>query len=189
METWKDIKGYEGIYQVSDEGRVRSLDREVGSHHNSAKKIKGKIKKTTVNNRGYLQVSLSKDGKISTKKIHRLVWLAFNGEIPQGLQVNHIDEDKTNNRLDNLNLMTPKENSNWGTRTERISAKTRGVYNNPKVSHPVFGYDKDCNLVVSFPSIKEASRNGFNHGTVSACANGYKGYKTHKGLKWSYNKL
>lgn len=185
-EIWKDIEGFEGLYQVSNLGRVRSLDREVGSHHNTVKKIKGKIYVPCVGRGGYLHVSLRKNGTIKTNKIHRLVWIAFNGEIPQGMQINHINEVKTDNRLCNLNLMTPKENANWGTRNERVAEKQRGVYNNPKLSHPVFGYDKEGNLVVSFPSTKEAGRNGFLSGEVGRCANGIR--KTHKGLYWTYEK-
>lgn len=80
-----------------------------------------------VNRNGYIQVSLKDiSGKWNTYSLHRVIWYYFNGEIPEDLQVNHKDEDKTNNRLSNLNLMTPKENCNWGTRNER-AAKTQSL--------------------------------------------------------------
>lgn len=83
-----------------------------------------KMKVSTAAN-GYGQVCLSKDGKQHTYKVHRLVWETHNGPIPDNLQINHINEDKLDNRLSNLNLMTPAENVNWGTGIERRSEKCR----------------------------------------------------------------
>ena len=185
MEEWRDIKGYEGLYQVSSEGRVRSLDREISDYRCSRTRL-GIILRPCLA-KGYFIVVLSKEGTHTCKLVHRLVYEAFNGEIPEGMQVNHIDEDKTNNRLDNLNLMTPKENINWGTRNERVSIKTRNGFNNRIKPKQVYGYDKDGNLVVSFPSAAEAGRNGYDSGDVSACARGK--YKQHKGIIWKYEKM
>lgn len=114
IEEWKDILGYEGKYQVSNTGRVQSLK------HNDVK-----ILRLSKNKGGYLLVGLGLNGIHSTKYVHRLVWEAFNGPIPEGMQVNHINEDKTDNRLENLNLMTCKENLNWGTTQERKGASYR----------------------------------------------------------------
>jgi hypothetical protein len=81
----------------------------------------------TVTKNGYEQVLLfCTDGIQRTYLVHRVIWFYFNGDIPEGIQVNHIDEDKTNNTLSNLNLMSQKENLNWGTRNERISASKVG---------------------------------------------------------------
>ena len=181
MENWKPIKGYEGLYEVSDEGRVRSLDREITYSNGRMHIYKGKIMQLRIKKDGYVTIRLSKEGLDKQKLVHRLVYEAFNGTIPEGMQVNHIDEDKTNNRLDNLNLMTCKENNNFGTRNERISqAKTNG-----KSSKAVYGYNPITGeLVISFPSTREAERNGFNHTNIGRCAIGK--YKQHKGLKWSY---
>ena len=117
-EIWKDIEGFEGLYQVSNLGRVKSMARVVAC--NGGYRIaKEKLLKAGKNNWGYMQVILSMDGKSKHWLVHRLVWEAFNGTIPHGLQVNHVDEDKTNNKLENLNLMTPTQNINYGTRTTR----------------------------------------------------------------------
>lgn len=101
MQIWKDVVGYQGKYQVSNLGRVKSLN-----FNNTGKE---KIMKQEIFNNGYCMVHFRK--KISKKKlVHRLVWQAFNGKIPQKLQVDHIDANKQNNRLDNLQLLTPSEN-------------------------------------------------------------------------------
>ena len=104
-EIWKDIKDYEGIYQVSNLGRVKT-DR---------------ILKVGKNKGGYLGVSLSKNSVISPQRVHRLVAEAFILNPENKPQVNHIDEDKTNNKVSNLEWMTAKENSNHGTRNKRVS--------------------------------------------------------------------
>lgn len=135
-EIWKPVLNYEGLYEVSNFGRVKSL-------------ISGKILKPRKRNDGYLSVVLCENGKTKMFYVHRLVYSAFNGEIPAGLQVNHInDKDKTDNRLCNLNLMTPKENTNWGTGIQRRAEKQ---------SKPVIAFDKSGNLVQEFKSLTEAA--------------------------------
>lgn len=102
---WKPIKGYEGLYEVSNDGRVRRLRFINGSHN--FEKIKEC--KQTLNTWGYMTVNLSKDGKSNTKRVHKLVANAFLGE--SNLQVDHIDGNKQNNNLNNLEYVTPKENT------------------------------------------------------------------------------
>ena len=177
METWRDIKGYEGFYQVSSEGRIRSLDIVIERRDGKKYPKKGQIMKPEKNRQGYLLIGFRKKGEHVRKTVHKLVWEAFNGTVPEGMQVNHINEDKTDNRLCNLNLMTPKENSNWGTRTERIAKA---------MSKPVYCYNKDGSLACVFQSCTEAGRNGYRTTSVSACARGK--LKTHKGLIWTYEK-
>ena len=112
-EIWKDIIGYEGLYQVSSLGRVRSLDRFYYRLH------KGKVLSPTKDRYGYLTVTLNCNGKSKTIKIHRLVAQAFI-ENPDNLpQVNHKDEVKSNNCVDNLEWCSAKYNNNFGTRQER----------------------------------------------------------------------
>lgn len=103
---WKPIKGYEGLYEVSNDGRVRRIRFINGSHN--FEKIKEC--KQTLNSWGYMTVNLCKNGKSNTKRVHRLVAIAFLGE--SDLQIDHIDGNKQNNRLDNLEYVTPKENTN-----------------------------------------------------------------------------
>ena len=180
-EIWQDILGYEGIYQVSNEGQVRSLDRMVKHQKGGLQTVKGKILKPSTTPKGYQHVILCKNGKAKNFFVHRLVYAAFCGEIPEGLVVNHINEVKTDNRLENLNLMTQKENINWGTGHER-SAKAN--LNHPQMSKPVVGMDEQGNVVITFPSAMEAGRNGYTQGNISACCRGK--VKHHKGLIWKY---
>ena len=112
-EIWKDIKDYEGLYQVSSFGRVKSF-------------YTNRILKGSEDSWGYLQVKLYKNGIKSNKKMHRLVAQSFIPNPENKPEVNHIDENKTNNKLSNLEWSTAKENSNHGTRTERM-AKTRSI--------------------------------------------------------------
>lgn len=114
-EIWRSIDGYEGLYEVSNTGLIRSLDRFVGNRN----RIKGKILSIRIEKDGYCSVALSKDGKIKRYKIHRLVAQAFIPN-PEGLpQVNHKDENKTNNNVDNLEWCTSKYNINYGSRLNK----------------------------------------------------------------------
>ena len=110
-EIWKDIEGYEGLYQVSNLGRVKSAPR---------RGTKGGLLKNSKNTGGYYFVGLYKDNILNRVLVHRIVYETFVGLIPDSLEINHINENKADNRLENLNLMTPKENCNWGTRNNRI---------------------------------------------------------------------
>ena len=109
MEEWKDIKGYEGIYQVSSYGRIKSLPRgkQFGNRYYI---MKEKILSYNNNGRGYLQVCLTKDKKSKKKLVHRLVAEAFLRKIEGKEYVNHIDGNKSNNRVDNLEWCTRSEN-------------------------------------------------------------------------------
>lgn len=112
-EVWKDIEGYEGLYQISNLGRVKRVTT-------------GRILKGGKDKDGYLMVKLYKNNIRSNKKIHRLVAEAFIPNPENKPQVNHADENKTNNSLDNLEWMTAKENINHGTHNERVS-KTMSI--------------------------------------------------------------
>lgn len=171
MEIWKDIPDYPK-YQVSNMGNVRSLKYD-----------KVKLLRPCKCKDDYLQLELCKDGKRKHFLVHRLVYEAFVGAIPEGMQVNHINEDKTDNRLENLNLMTCIENNNWGTRNKRISEKMT----NGKLSKCVYQYTLDGVLVKIWLSAKECGRNGFDQGAVSKCCCGK--LKQYKGFLWSYTKL
>lgn len=167
-EIWKDIPNYEGFYQASNLGRIKSLERINARGH----RLKEKILTPGINQYGYYQVELYKNSIGKMYQVHRLVYEAFNGQIPEGLQVNHINEIKTDNRLENLNLMTPKENTNWGTRNERVSKA-------------VLQFTLDDIFVKEYPSTMQVARElGFSCGHICECCKGKR--KTAHGYKWKY---
>lgn len=194
FEFWKDIPDFEGLYQVSTYGRVKILERKYncGHGHIQTNHMRECIKKGS-KGKDYYQVLLSKFGKKRVcKKVHRIVYETFKGRILEGMQVNHIDENKLNNRVENLNLMTPKENNNWGTSKKRRSIKMK---NRKDMSKPVYQI-KDGIIINRFDSIHEAGRvTGIPFGNISHCCNGdikknKNGYKyvvkSAGGYKWEY---
>ena len=113
MELWKDVPGYEGLYKVSNFGRVKSMPR--GG-------FKGGFLGNE-DNEGYIKVTLSKDGKIKNFSVHRLVASLFLEKEPGKDFVNHKDENPSNNNVDNLEWCTSKENANYGSRNYKLSLK------------------------------------------------------------------
>lgn len=125
-ETWKDVKGFEGLYEVSDLGRIRSLGRVVPSKNGSTQKKRVRILTQEVTVDGYCRIRLyDKNGKSWHYQVHRIVMEAFVGH--SDLQVNHKNEIKSDNRVVNLEYLTPKANCNYGKRNEKISEKMIGV--------------------------------------------------------------
>lgn len=160
------LEGYDNYEIYPETGQVWSYTRKkfIGSK-----------------NGGYWKVGLTDNNGVGkTFFLHRLIWKIVNGVIPNGMQVNHIDENKDNNSIVNLNLMTPKENTNWGTGTER-SSKTR--LNLPQMSKSIIGL-KDGEIKLYFSSTQEAGRNGFQHSHISKCCKGI--HNHHKGYQWQY---
>jgi hypothetical protein len=108
--AWKDIKGFEGHYQVSSDGRIRSLDRIVITKRGFPKPYRGQELVQSINN-GYPQLTLHLSGKSKPRMVHSLVAYAFLGERPEGMEINHINGIKTDNRVSNLEYLTPLENT------------------------------------------------------------------------------
>lgn len=130
MELWKSVIGYEGLYEVSDAGRVRSVDRVTSN----GKHIHGKLLRHHVNcTTGYCYVGLCKAGKRKTMSIHRLVAMAFVPGKPGANTVNHIDENKQNNAANNLEWLTLLDNLNYGTHNAR--ARKNGKFYSGKAHH------------------------------------------------------
>lgn len=133
---------------------------------------------------GYQQVCLyDNEGKKHSELVHRVVFCAVNGlwEIPEGFQINHKNEfQKHQNAIWNLELVTPKQNINYGTRNSRVSA---ALTNRPDKSKRVAAF-KNGELVMVFPSIMEAHRNGYSCSHVCSCCRGER--KIHKGFEWRY---
>lgn len=161
MEHWKSITGYEGLYEVSDLGRVKSL-----------KHGKERIMKPGKTSSGYLKVILCKDGKLKHSKIHRLVAKAFIPN-PNNLEtVNHKDEVKTNNVASNLEWMSREDNvaysrPQWEKRSVQMFDKSTGE------------------LLAIFPSTNEAGRvTGINQSHICSCCNGKR--KSAGGYIWRY---
>lgn len=111
-EIWKDIEGYEGYYQVSSHGKVRSMEREVPDPRikSGVKKVSSRVMKPGVHNRGYLKVSLRKGGAKQMLYIHRLVGSAFLERDEHRTTINHLDGDKTNNHVSNLEWLSHLDN-------------------------------------------------------------------------------
>lgn len=186
-EVWKDVKGYEGLYQVSNLGRVKSLARIL----NDGRKWKEKVLKLGKDKDGYLQVHLYKNGKPKMFKIYRLVAEAFIPN-PDSLPcVNHKDEDKTNNTVENLEWCTHEYNVNYGVSLKK-RAKTQhetGVQiNNKGTSKAVYQYTTNGLILNVYPSIHEVKRiYNFDDSCIVKCCRGK--YNHAYGYKWSYTLL
>lgn len=186
-EIWKDIKDYEGLYQVSNLGRVKSLNyRNTG---------KAEVMSPGKHTNGYFKVCLHKNGEYKNFFIHRLVAEAFIPNPDGKPQVNHkidTDEGKTINIVffnedgsvdeekTTIEWCDSEYNNNYGTHNERVvKAMTNG-----KQSKKVLQLTLDGELVREWPSVMECGRNGFNYGHVAACCRGE--LKSHKGFKFMY---
>lgn len=163
-EIWKDINGYDGDYSVSTYGRVKS--KKSGVDH---------ILSQTQATGGYLYVWLSKDGKVSSRRVHRLVAMAFIPNPNSNPQVNHKDENRRNNHVENLEWCSPLYNANYGLRGKRISDRKNKA---------VAQISVDTGAVIrTFKSGKEAAEVlGLLVEKINACCRGER--QTHGGYRW-----
>lgn len=179
-EIWKPVVGYEGFYEVSSIGRVRSLARIVECNDGRKRKIKDRILKCSRNSGGYYGITLHKDGCTKSVNIHRIVAEAFVPNPLEKEEVNHKDENPSNNHASNLEWVTAKENNNYGTRKERarkaiVEAQGRAVRQ----------LSRDGELVAEYESLSEAyGATGAFISNIVKCARGE--YKTAGGYIWKY---
>ena len=177
IEVWKDIQGYEGYYQVSNLGRVRSLDRNVqhNTKHGNVALRKGKILKCKKDLDGYSIINLSKQNNRTNKKVCRLVAQAFIPNFQNKPQVNHKDGNKSNDNVENLEWVTAKENMQHALKT--------GLRCDIKRRKRVAQYDMENNLIKIWNGIQEASKvTKANH--ITDCCKGRRNKS--KGYKWRY---
>lgn len=170
-EIWKDIKGYEGIYRISNTGKIWSCKRKI--------EMKQKLSK------GYLLIGLYKEGIQKTFSVHRLVSKAFIENPLDKKEVNHIDENKINNKVSNLEWCTSKENANHGTRNKRI---TNWLINcdNTNIRGVAMLDKKTDAILAEFQTVNDAYRHLGKkiNGNISCVCKG--NAKSVYGYKWKY---
>lgn len=184
-EIWKDVVGYEGLYQVSNFGNVRSVDRTYKHYKKGNTFLKGKNKSQS-NSLGYLIVGLSKNGKPKNIKVHRLVALSFIENPESKPFVNHIDGVKTNNHVSNLEWATASENSSHAFSIGLHKGSHYGLKGsrNPN-SKKVSQYSENNVLINTFSSITEAYEDtGVHAQNISFACNDK--YKKAGGFIWKY---
>lgn len=168
-EIWKDVVGYEGLYQVSNYGRIKSL---YNYKRNGTNILTPRYK------HGYYQIGLRKNKKRKWLAVHRLVAKAFIPN-PENLPcVNHKDENKTNNCVYNLEWCTHSYNNTYHNRHKKVADKN---------SIPVLQYSTSGELLKEYKSVSEAARqNSMSAGNISSCCSNRKGYYTRGGFIWKY---
>lgn len=188
MEIWKDIDGFEGLYQISNCGRVKSLHYYGGNRK--------KMLKLQHDKDGYLVVGLRNGAIQVNRKVHRLVALAFIPNTDNLPQINHKDEDKENNRVENLEWCTNKYNVNYGNHSLHASQAQMGkrhtaehimkIRSNAPGSKPVLMIEPETmNVIAEFVSASEAARQIGGTATNVSYACRHESSK-YKGLFWRY---
>lgn len=189
-EIWKPVKDYEGLYEVSNLGKVRALDRKVITKNGVVKIRKSREKKQS-KCIGYAYIGLTKEGISKTFRVHRLVAQAFIPNPENKEQVNHKDGNKLNNRVDNLEWCTNQENCihawknglNHTTEKVRKTASETGKRTGKLFGKPVNQYDLQGNFIRAFENAREAGRiTGINSNSISAVTRGK--LKKTGGYKW-----
>ena len=154
-EVWKDIKDFEGLYQISNLGRIKSMQRYV-KNKSSKRVVKEKMLKNQINNKGYYSVILRKNGKTFTKTVHRLIAIAFIENKNNYPCINHKDGNKLNDKLDNLEWCSYKHNIREAYRLGLN--KYTNLINFKNLPKKVLQFDKNGNFIKEFDSIREASK-------------------------------
>lgn len=193
-EIWKDIAGYEGLYQVSNLGRVKSLPRELKRFAGRKCITKERILTAHPNSKGYLRVQLKKDGTEERRFLHRLVAEAFIPNPDSKGEVNHLDNVPTNNGVENLEWVTHKENMEWASKCGRFDHLKEihsryGKMNIEKarkcVERKVCLIDENGIVIKKFNTLTDAcNAYGLDSGGLCRCCQGKQ--KTCGGYRWRY---
>lgn len=174
-EIWKELEGFNGQYLVSTLGRLKSIPNK---HHKIEYIIKG-----TISKKGYLQVKLRKNGFSKIYLKHRLIAETFISNPNNYKQVNHINENKLDNSVENLEWCTNKQNCNHGTRTLRMKCTKHSK--NQWIKKPIIAI-KNNKVAMRFSSASRATKYGLLQNAICKCCNHKKGYKSYKGYTWEY---
>lgn len=180
-EIWKPINGYDGLYEISNLGSIKSLERKVNSRYGTHHTIKEQVINCAISKDGYCTVMLYKNGKSERKRIHRLVYEAFICSIPKGYDIHHINNNKQDNRLENLELIEHILHiKNHKNEKDCIKAVVE------RCSKPVIQYLND-ELIAEYSSAVEAERQtGIDNAHISACCNNKPKHKTAGGYIWKF---
>jgi hypothetical protein len=182
-EVWKDVVGYEGLYQVSNIGRIKSVKRYANSKSNKLRSVPEKIIKSKINKHGYECVQLHDDGARKHITVHRVVALAFITNSCGKPQINHIDGIKTNNSVTNMEWCTNSENM--------IHAHKLGLVQMPLgekhyMSKAITQYNKDGEYIKNYKCMSDAQRElGIDTSCITRCCKGK--YQTAGGFIWRYS--
>lgn len=171
IEIWKPVVGLEKYYEVSSLGRVKTKERKEVTPKGYNRTVRERIKSPSIWKNGYLRVNLYFDGDNKFMYVHRLVAIAFLGDFSNSLEVNHIDENKSNNALDNLEWITRQENIVYGSRLH-------------KIRKPVVKISKEGKMLRGYRGAYEAAAEGFDTGHIAKVCKGRE--NSHKGFKWAY---
>lgn len=185
-EIWKDVVGFEGFYKVSNFGRVKVLHRNQIRANGKVLNRKERILRQCFNAWGYYQISLTKfNDKHKSARVHRLVAMAFIPNPDKSPFVNHKDEVKTNNQVDNLEWCTPLYNMNYGTRIKRAATARRKTCKGMR--RQVSQYDKKGNYIATYDDYYDASTSvGIDRTMIHKCLKGKN--KIGGGYIWRYEK-
>lgn len=185
-EIWKDVKDYEGLYQVSNLGNLRSLDRIVFNPRYMFQTLKGKLISPVKEHTGYYQVRLNKFGKRETVKLHRLVLITFVGNPDNKAEVNHKNGIKSDNRLSNLEWVTRSENQQHAFKNGLNRSFSLGKFGSDHhMSKAVMQYDKNDNFISEYGSALEAKRKtGISNSNIGTCCRGFIDFAG--GYKWKF---
>ena len=197
-EEWRDVVGFEGYYVVSNLGRIATLSHTViytsiydGVEVKKTFNAKQCLRKLRRGKHGYMECTLRDSKRIKLMKVHRIVAEAFIPNSQNLPSVNHKDEDKTNNKVENLEWCTCLYNDNYGTRNKKLkksvsNAHKNGLYDNAYRTRrkPIIGISLLDNTTIFFEKLSDLAKQGFERHLVSKCCRNLR--RDYKGYKWMF---